>query len=136
MHIQTQIIYNGLNWRITKEADTNPGTDTDLDQKRIMYYSANWQLLEERVDDDQENQAGETRRFEYVWGLRYIDDLIMRHLFTDPLGTPVASTYYHCTDAQYSTVSVLDSAAHVLERVYYNEYGRARACPPEDMTGD
>ena len=31
--------------------------DTDLnrvvDQQRIMYYSANWQLLEERIDEDE-----------------------------------------------------------------------------------
>ncbi len=41
--------YNGLNWRILKRADTD--TTAGLDEERVMVYSANWQLLEERVDD-------------------------------------------------------------------------------------
>ena len=56
--------YNGLNWRIIRRADTD--LDNDLDQQRMMYYSAApgigpritpgttsrmWQLLEEDVWD-------------------------------------------------------------------------------------
>lgn len=35
--------------------DKRGDTDLDgvLDQQRIMYYSANWQLLEERIDEDE-----------------------------------------------------------------------------------
>ena len=33
-----QYEYNGLNWRIIKRADTD--IDDDLDEQRLMYYSA------------------------------------------------------------------------------------------------
>jgi RHS repeat-associated protein len=125
---RAEYTYNALNWRIMKRADTNPSVSTALDQERKMYYSANWQVLEERIDDDYINSAGVNRRFQYTWGLRYIDDIVLRRLdgtadgdFTD--GSD--KVYYHCTDVQFSTVAVS-----------YDPYGRARHHRPADMTGE
>lgn len=73
--------YNGLNWRVVKLADTTLQPDGVLNQNRIMYYSANWQLLEEVIRDDWSVSGPNTehdRRTEYVRGARYIDDIVLR----------------------------------------------------------
>ncbi|MDY7108220.1 MAG: hypothetical protein SYC29_06240, partial [Planctomycetota bacterium] len=48
--VRAAYVYNGLNWRILKQADTD-GTGGP-DQQRLMHYSDRWQLLEEDVWDD------------------------------------------------------------------------------------
>ncbi|MCC6229036.1 MAG: hypothetical protein IT432_07405 [Phycisphaerales bacterium] len=47
-----------------------------------MYYSAGWQLLQEDIDDhtNNENPDGVNSRSQEVWGLRYIDDAMVRLL--------------------------------------------------------
>jgi hypothetical protein len=47
---RAEYAYNGLNWRILKKADTD--ASGSVDQQRLMYYSANWQPLQEFIDDD------------------------------------------------------------------------------------
>ena len=42
--------YNGLAWCIVKTSDTD--ADGNLDQRRFRYYNAEWQLVEERIDDE------------------------------------------------------------------------------------
>lgn len=131
--------YNALTWRIAKRADTNPTVSTALDQKRLMYYSANWQMLEERIDDDYQNSAGVNRRFQYIWGPRYIDDLVLRRLdatANGSFGDRSDLVYYHITDAQFSTVAILNHAGVLQERVSYDPYGRARQHPRYDCDGD
>ncbi|MCI0629301.1 MAG: dockerin type I domain-containing protein [Phycisphaerales bacterium] len=146
--------YNGLNWRISKQADVDLISETDpLDEKRFMFYSANWQLLEERIDNEWPFQPGAVKEgdtsyaddiethLQYIWGPRYIDELLVRRLdgnkdgsFTNPENGD--AIYYHCTDVQFSTVAVLDSTAKVLERVSYDAYGKARHHKNEDLDGD
>jgi RHS repeat-associated protein len=140
---RAKYVYNGLNWRILKQADTNAsggGGDAGLDQQRIMFYSANWQLLQEFIDDDstfpsggagQAALAGDNeRRMQYLWGPRYIDDIVLRRLDGNADGdysdSGTDKVYFHCTDAMFSTVEVLDDAAVTLERVSYDPYGQAR----------
>jgi len=44
----------------------------------MMYYSASWQLLEERVTEDllvEEPVPEVNRHMQYVWDNRYIDDI-------------------------------------------------------------
>ena len=45
-------MYTGLRWRIRKQADMASPPAEALTQERVMYYSASWQLLEERITDD------------------------------------------------------------------------------------
>jgi RHS repeat-associated protein len=132
--------YNALNWRIMKQADLDYISETNpLDQERKMYYSANWQVLEERIDEDYIANPGVNRRMQYIWGPRYIDDIALRRLdgtadgdFTDGAD----KVYYHCTDVQFSTVAVVSDTAILLERVSYDPYGKARHHRPADMTGE
>jgi len=68
-----------------------------------MIYSANWQLLEEYVDDDVPLDTGPSdidRHFQNFWGVQYIDDLCQRRVDTDFDGD-FDDTYFHLTDVQY-----------------------------------
>jgi RHS repeat-associated protein len=145
--------YNGLNWRTIKDADTQ--TPVGLDQRRIMFYSASWQLLTEYVDDYTNNTttpspSGVNRICQQVWGLRYIDDAVLRRVDTDadgsyedeadggePNGDPATEhAYWHVTDAQFSTVAMLGRYASVEERVRYSAYGVATFRIPADVNND
>ena len=65
--------------RIIKRSDTD--LDQTLDESRWMYYSADWQILEERVDDAW-GGSGHTddRIVQNVYGVRYLDDLVVRRI--------------------------------------------------------
>jgi hypothetical protein len=126
--------------------------DTDdsgsMDQLTLMYYSADWQLLEERVDENSSFPssidpdtllgAGDDA-YQTIWGGRYIDDIIARR--HNDVGNSIPDgydhTYYHLTDVQFSTVAVVeDSAADLMERVAYDPYGTARHQFKRDVDGD
>ena len=129
--------YFGTHWRSVKRSDTN--TDQTLDEEREMYYTAGWQLIEERIDDDYINNAGIDRNMQYLWGGRYIDDIIMHREDTNGDGdfTDNDDTrWWHLTDVQFSTIAILDDAANVAERVKYDSYGRALHHDWRDVDGD
>ena len=129
--------YFGTHWRSVKRSDTNG--NTTLDEKREMYYTAGWQLIEERIDDDYINNAGIDRNMQYLWGGRYIDDILMHREDTNGDGdfTDTADTrWWHLTDVQFSTIAILDDAANVAERVKYDSYGRALHHDWRDVDGD
>lgn len=52
----------------------------------------------------------------------------------DDAGTDDA--WYHLTDAQHSTIALLDDTAGLYERISYDPYGRARHQWPADVDGD
>lgn len=108
-----------------------------LDQKRLMYYGPEWQLLEELVDEAYQASPGIDRHAQYVWGVRYIDDIVSTRQDYDPSAEdgPEVVTF-HLTDAQFSTVAIVDTAATVLERVSFTAYGVARHQWRADLNGD
>ena len=105
-----------------------------------MYYSAasgGWQLLEERIDDDNDATPGTNRHVQYIWGPRYIDDLLCRRQDSDLDGEYLDDSYwYHCTDVQFSTVAILDELAALTERAEYDPYGLPRHHRVADIDGD
>ena len=102
-----------------------------------MYYSADWQLLEERVDQDFVASPGVDRHQQYAWGHRYIDDAILHRIDDDGPGPGgYDRTYYHLTDVQFSTRAIVDAAANLVERVSYTAYGEARHHRMADLIGD
>ena len=110
-----------------------------------MYYSAGWQLLEERIDDDSPftpdpGSADIDRHVQHMWGPRYIDDIILHRENNDFTNDSPAITYektfYHLTDVQFSTVAVIDGSAGLTERVTYTAYGVARHHYMADVDGD
>ena len=132
--------YNGLNWRTKKYRDTSSSAPDGLDQERLLYYSASWQLLEERIDDAFLEDVSIIRHMHYVWGIRYIDDIICRqensNFSNDSSGITYESTYYHLTDDQFSTLAIVDGSANVLERVSYDAYGNPRQHRKSDLNGE
>ena len=89
-----------------------------LDETRNLYYSDpdKWQLLEERV-----NASTEPGR-QFVWGLRYQDDLILRD--RDTTGNSVLDErLYGLQDANWNLTSISDTTGSIQERYSYSAYG-------------
>jgi RHS repeat-associated protein len=91
--------YDGLNRRVVE----NSGTARDL------YYSAAWQVIEERV-------AG-AMQAQYVWSPGYADALVARD---GGAGTRL----YVQQDANWDVTSVASAAGVVQERYAYDPYGK------------
>jgi RHS repeat-associated protein len=97
--------YDALGRRITQ---TENGTTTDL------YYSTNWQVVEER--------QGSTTTTQYVWSPFYVDQLIERDDQANGSGTLTRRLYAE-QDADYNVTSITDSGGNVVERYSYDPYG-------------
>ena len=117
--------YDGRNFRITKTA----GGVT-----RHYYYSSQWQVLEERL-----GTATKPDR-QYVWGLRYVDDLVLRdrnadgNYNTGSLGkasSGLEERLYALQDPNWNVVAISDTDGTIQERYAYNAYGT-----PTVLAGD
>ena len=121
--------YDGLGRRIIKRPYTPSGLP---DRARHFYYTHDWRLLEERVEESGKKpwQGRIDRR--YVWGLRGLDDLVLRDRDTSGDGTlderlsalsdangNIVSLYHNLIPGQGGT------AQGLLERIEYDPYGRA-----------
>lgn len=97
--------YDGLNRRASETAS---GTTRDL------YYSAQWQVLEERV-------SGTTER-RYVWSPVYVDALVLRDRDTNADGS-LDERLYVIQDANFNVVALVDTSGNVVERYTYTPFG-------------
>ena len=97
--------YNALGWRV-QEIRGEATTD--------LFYSNQWQVLEELVDGDVYAQ--------YVWSLVYIDAMILRDRDSDGIGS-LDERLYAVHDANFNTVALLDTSGDVVERFAYDAYG-------------
>jgi RHS repeat-associated protein len=101
--------YDGQNRRTTNT--TGPTI-------RHHYYTQSWQIIEERVG----SSTSADRQF--VWGLRYMDDLVLRD--QPGAGTPrlyAFHDYFNCT-------AVADVTGTVQERYGYDAFGQPRIMMP------
>jgi RHS repeat-associated protein len=89
-----------------------------LNETRRFYYTepGRWQVVEERVG----TSTNPDRQF--VWGPRYIDDLILRDRDTDADGT-LDERLYGIQDANWNVTSVAATSGSVEERYAYHAYG-------------
>jgi RHS repeat-associated protein len=97
--------YDPLGQRIVQ---TEGGTTTDL------YYSAQWQVLEERV--------GGAAKAQYVWSAAYVDALVERDRDPNNSGT-LSERLYVQQDANYNVTALLDVNGNVVERYAEDPYG-------------
>jgi RHS repeat-associated protein len=105
--------YDGLNRRATHDIYNSSGT---LLSKRSFLYSDQWQVLEERLA-----AAPTIPDRQFVWGLRYIDDLILRDRSN---GGTLNERLYNLADANWNTVALYDPVtAPVILRANYTPYG-------------
>jgi RHS repeat-associated protein len=83
---------------------------------RHLYYSARWQVVEERLNS---SSAADTQ---HVWGLGYVDAMVLRDRDTDSNGT-LDHRQYAQQDANYNVTSITDISGNVKERHQYDPYG-------------
>jgi RHS repeat-associated protein len=96
--------YDGLGRRVVE----NPGTARDL------YYSKDWQVLEERV--------GGVAKVQYVWGALYVDDLVLRDRDSTGGGT-LNERLWAQQDANWNVTALVNGSGSVVERYVYDPYG-------------
>ena len=104
--------YDGRNFRVVRK-DYSGGM---LTETRHFYYTSAWQVLEERVD----SSTSPNRQF--VWGLRYIDDCILRDRDTSGDGV-LDERLYALQDGNWNVTAVCDESGDVQERYAYTAYG-------------
>lgn len=90
-----------------------------LSETRHLYYTqpSQWQVVEERVGSSSNAQR------QFVWGLRYIDDCVLRD--RDTGSGPLDERIYACQDANWNVDALIDTAGDVQERYAYSAYGES-----------
>jgi RHS repeat-associated protein len=105
--------YDGLGRRITKKTYVSG----QLDKTRQYFYTQQWQIIEERVDQ----RTNDLER-QYVWGIGYVDELILRERDSGD-DTTLDQRHYALQDANYSVTCIVDAAGDPQERYSYTPYG-------------
>lgn len=100
-----QYKYDGLSRRAS---ETRAGATTDL------YYSAAWQVLEER--------AGGAAKAQYVWSPVYVDALVLRDRDADGNGS-LEERLWAQQDANFNVTALADGSGNVVERYAYDPFG-------------
>src|SRR6185295_10139979 len=88
----------------------------ELVETRHLYYSDQWQVLEERIEDE------DTAERQFVWGMRYVDDLVLRDRDTNADGS-LDERLYALQDPNWNVAAVTNSTGDVQERYVYDAYG-------------
>jgi RHS repeat-associated protein len=99
-----------MNRRVTKTIGGNT---------RHFYYTDKWQVIEERL-----NTSTSAER-QFVWGIRYTDDLVLRDRDTDTDGAVDDERLYAIQD-YFQPTAVLDTSGVVQERYGYEAFGTSR----------
>jgi len=94
--------YDGLKRRVTKVTGGNT---------RHYYYSNRWQILEERLN------ALTTANRQFGWGLRHVDDLILRDRGSERL---------YALHDPLSVTALVNTSGVVQERYGYDGFGGSR----------
>jgi RHS repeat-associated protein len=84
---------------------------------RDLYYSSDWQVIEERVP------AGQAGTVQNVWSPVYVDALVLRDRDTNGNGT-LNERLYVQQDANWNVTAVVSTAGAVQERYVEDPYGK------------
>ncbi|MCY2962269.1 MAG: hypothetical protein NT069_01220, partial [Planctomycetota bacterium] len=103
--------YDGRTFRVVRKSYTS-GV---LSETRQLFYSTGWQVVEERVG------AATAAERQFVWGLRYLDDLIVRDRDTTGGGSLI-ERLYALQDANWNVMAISNSAGVTQERYAYSSY--------------
>jgi RHS repeat-associated protein len=95
--------YDGRGRRVVK-VTTSPS------ETRHFYFTNSWQDIEERTG------SSTSADLQYVWGIRYVDELICRDASSTRL--------YALQDANFNLTSIVSDSGAVQERYAYYPYGQ------------
>ena len=114
--------YDGRGFRILNRVPAQSNSTSDA--FRHFYYSTNWQELEQRIDQSPiPNSQSLTLVSQHVWGLRYIDDLILRDSVANSTGE-LTERLYALQDANWNVTAIADAGGTIAERYRYSAYGQ------------
>lgn len=89
-----------------------------LSETKHLFYTEpeHWQVVEERIGSSTDAER------QFVWGLRYIDDLVLRDRDTDG-NSSLDERLYATQDANWNVTGITNSSGTVQERYAYSAYG-------------
>lgn len=106
--------YDALRRRVTTLSYTS-GTPNET---RHTYFTSAWQAIEERVDAETDAER------QNVWGMRYIDDQILRDQYIDVGGVTATIRLYALQDGNWNVTSICNTSGTIQERYAYDAYGK------------
>lgn len=86
------------------------------DETRHFFYTANWQSIEERLGSSSNSVT------QYVWGVRSVDDCVLRDRDTNEDGS-FDERLYGLQDANWNMIAESDDGGNVQERCLYSPFG-------------
>jgi RHS repeat-associated protein len=122
--------YDGRNFRIVKKTYAG-GTLAEI---RHYFYNSDWQCLEDRLAVVSSGVLSSYADRQHVWGLRYVDDLVLRDRNADGLptsgnlgftGSGLDERLYCHQDPNWNVVALTNSSGAIVERYGYSAYGKA-----------
>jgi RHS repeat-associated protein len=112
--------YNGFQQRIVTIVGDGPSAIA-----RDLFYSAGWQVLEQRIRTG--SSLGSVAEEQFVWSMTYLDGLILRDQNADLNAATGAGgleeRVYALQDALWNTTALVDVNGNVLNRFAYTPYG-------------
>ena len=91
-------------------------TGGTLTETRHSYFSSDWRCVEERTGTSTSAER------QFVWGARYIDDLVERDRDTIGGGS-LNERLYACQDANWNATCITTQSGTISERYAYSAYG-------------
>ena len=110
-----QNAYDARNYRTMRLAFT----EGDPSEERHILYTADWQSIEERLGTNP-NSADPERQ--HVWGMRYVDDLVVRDRDTEA-DASMDERLFGLQDINWNMVALSDALGVAQERYLYSPFG-------------
>lgn len=89
-----------------------------LDETHHIYLTPDWQTVEERID------SSSNAKRQFVWGMQYIDDLVLRDRDTTSNGA-LDERLYGLHDANWNIVAIANNTGTIQQRFAYQPFGES-----------
>jgi RHS repeat-associated protein len=120
--------YDGLNRRISEQVAASAAGDAATAAIRDLFYSADWQVLEERLRSG--GAVGATAEARFVWSPVYVDAMVLRERGSERV--------YALQDGNWNTTALIAASGvpgkatgEVIQRMVYNPYGEVFLLNPD-----
>ncbi|HZL34659.1 MAG TPA: RHS repeat-associated core domain-containing protein, partial [Tepidisphaeraceae bacterium] len=124
-YCNTSYAYDALSRR-TVAGEFNLTTWTFV--QHDLYYSQNWQVLQDNTPGPLCGCSCTTSTDDFVWGEGYVDDLVLRDRTIG--GQTTTARLFAQQDANFNVTALVNTSGVVQERFLYDSYGGATAVNP------